>query len=153
MDLDAPDLLALAHAGDTEEDVRPEAALEGGVEVCRHVCRENHHAGVLVQLLQQDVDRVVRLALVAGGEVGKAAGGDTVGFVEEEDGVRVPGVAESVADVLARLARPAALQLGIVYAKELLTEGVGDGFGANGFAGSGRSREVEREAAPLRVAL
>src|SRR5687767_7831648 len=110
MELDLPDELPLVDAGEAEEDMDPDAALEGRVEVRGHIGGKDHHPLVLLQLLEQDVDRLVRLSLVAHLDVAEASGRDTVRLVKEQDGILGPGFPERGPDVLPRVPRPAALQ-------------------------------------------
>src|SRR5207249_10768718 len=57
------DLLALGIPWHFEEDMGTDAPLERGIEVRRQVRREDHHAVVPLQLLQEDADDSVRLPL------------------------------------------------------------------------------------------
>jgi hypothetical protein len=144
-----------AAPGHLEEHVRADAPLERRIEVGGQVGGEHHHAVERLELVQQHVHHRVGLAVVG---LLRAAGrapprGDGVGLVEEEHRAFVRRGAEDGGHVLRRLARPHALDLGVVHHQQALAERVRDGLGADRLPGPRRAGEVEREAEPRGVAL
>ena len=154
MDLHPPDLFALLDARHLESHVRADASLECRIEVRGQVRGEDDHAIERFELVQQHVDRDVRLALIwKARDGGRSTTRDRIGLIEEEQGALLGRRTKRRDDVLGRFACPHGFDFCVVHDQQLHAEGVGDRFSADGFARAGRTDEVERQSESDRVPL
>src|SRR4029453_10669389 len=151
--LDAPDLFAFLYPRHFEQYVRAYPPLEGRVEVCGEVGREDQNPVEALELLYQDGDDGVGFASKPVVERGGSSRRDRICLVEQQDGVFLAGETEGRDDVFRCLAHPHRLHFALADDEEPAAERMGDRLRADRFAGPWGTSEIEGERQARRMSL
>ncbi len=130
-----------------------DSPLERRIDVGREVGGEDDDAGKGLQLVQQDVDDRVGLALVRHAHRREPPTGDRIRLIEEQDRILPLGRAEDGLHVLGRLTDPARFELGVAHDQQPLVQRVREGLGTDRLARAGRTGEVECQSESGRMPL